>query len=71
VEEGNLLRVKLVNQLTEPVTIHWHGIPLPNEMDGVPGITQSPVKPGETFTYEFLAEDTGTYIYHRIQGYSY
>jgi len=58
------LRVHFKNTLEQPTTIHWHGIRLTNAMDGVPYLTQAPVQPGETFTYEFDAFDAGTYWYH-------
>jgi FtsP/CotA-like multicopper oxidase with cupredoxin domain len=67
--EGQRLRVKLVNRLPEPTTIHWHGLPVPNAMDGVPGLTQEAVPPGESFVYEFEAQPPGTYIYHSHQAY--
>jgi len=62
--EGEHLRVVLQNSLAEPTTIHWHGVDVPNAMDGVPGITQKPVRPGETFVYEFEARPAGTRWYH-------
>lgn len=65
--EGDLIRVHLKNELEEPVTIHWHGMVLPNKMDGVAGVTQNAVQPGETFTYEFVANEAGTYWYHSHQ----
>jgi FtsP/CotA-like multicopper oxidase with cupredoxin domain len=49
VKENEVLRVILKNSLPEPTTIHWHGLPVPNAMDGVPDITQKPIQPGETF----------------------
>ncbi len=64
VKEGEILRVILKNHLPEETTIHWHGLPVPNRMDGVPFVTQKPVKPGETFVYEFKATPPGTYFYH-------
>jgi FtsP/CotA-like multicopper oxidase with cupredoxin domain len=64
VREGDLLRITLVNRLPEPTTIHWHGVPVPNGMDGVPGVTAPVVQPGGTFTYEFHAPGPGTYWYH-------
>jgi FtsP/CotA-like multicopper oxidase with cupredoxin domain len=64
VKEGEIIRVVLRNFLPEGTTIHWHGIPLPNAMDGVPRITQPAVKPGETFVYEFEAKPAGSFIYH-------
>ena len=67
-ELGERIRVKLVNQLPEPTTIHWHGLPVPNPMDGVPGVTQKPTQPGASYLYEFTAKPAGTYIYHSHQG---
>ena len=64
VKEGEIIRVVLRNYLPEGTTIHWHGIPLPNAMDGVPGITQPAVMPGESFVYEFEAKPAGSFIYH-------
>ena len=64
VREGERLRVVLTNELPDPTSIHWHGLPVPNAMDGVPGVTQAPVMPGESFTYEFAAAPAGTYFYH-------
>ncbi|MGH7307425.1 MAG: multicopper oxidase family protein [Candidatus Rokuibacteriota bacterium] len=64
VPEGELVRVILKNSLAEPTTIHWHGLDVPNPMDGVPGITQKPVAPGQTFVYEFAARPAGTRWYH-------
>lgn len=63
-KEGERVRILLKNALSEPTTIHWHGVDVPNPMDGVPGITQKPVQPGETFTYEFEATPAGTRWYH-------
>ena len=64
VREGEIIRVVLKNALPEGTTIHWHGVPVPNGMDGVPAITQKAVMPGETFVYEFEAKPAGSYIYH-------
>ncbi len=64
VREGERVRVVLKNELQEPTTVHWHGVDVPNAMDGVPGITQKPVQPGETFVYEFEARPSGTRWYH-------
>lgn len=64
VREGERVRVVLKNSLNEPTTIHWHGVDVPNAMDGVPGVTQEPVGPGETFVYEFEARPAGTRWYH-------
>ncbi len=66
VTEGDKVRVIYENQLRESSAIHWHGLIIPNAMDGVPFITQPPVKPGETFTYEFQIREgnTGSHMYH-------
>ncbi|GAB4430692.1 MAG: hypothetical protein Kow00106_25180 [Anaerolineae bacterium] len=64
VTEGDRVRVILKNELPKPTTIHWHGVEVPNAMDGVPGVTQDPVLPGATFTYEFVAKPAGTFMYH-------
>jgi manganese oxidase len=64
VTEGDRVRVVVKNELPDPTTIHWHGIEVPNAMDGVPGVTQKPIQPGETFTYEFIAKPAGTFMYH-------
>ncbi len=68
VREGERLRVVVKNELSEPTTIHWHGVPVPNAMDGVPGLTQAPIAPGASFTYEFDARPAGSYMYHSHQG---
>lgn len=64
VTEGDLLRVTLRNELDEPTSIHWHGLHVPNAMDGVPPFTQEAVEPGGRFTYEFLVSHAGTFMYH-------
>lgn len=64
VTEGDTVRVVLRNDLDQATSIHWHGLHGPNAMDGVPGLTQPPVRPGETFTYEFTASHAGTFMYH-------
>lgn len=64
VTEGDQVRIVVRNELPHPTTIHWHGIEVPNAMDGVPGVTQDPILPGETFTYEFTAKPAGTFMYH-------
>jgi len=61
---GESVRVVLHNDLPQPTTIHWHGVRVPNAMDGVPGVTQPPVPPGGTFTYEFTPKDAGTFWFH-------
>jgi manganese oxidase len=64
VDVGDHVQVVLDNQLPESTTIHFHGITLPNEMDGVPDITQPPVAPGDSFTYDFVAREPAVGIYH-------
>ncbi|MEW6030286.1 MAG: multicopper oxidase family protein [Chloroflexota bacterium] len=64
VTEGDQVRIIVKNELPDPTTIHWHGVEVPNAMDGVPGVTQDPIQPGETFTYEFTAKPAGTFMYH-------
>ncbi|MFN7130972.1 MAG: multicopper oxidase family protein [Myxococcales bacterium] len=61
---GETLRVRFVNRLPEPSTIHWHGIRLPNDMDGVPTPKRPAIPPGGKFTYEFTPKDAGTYWFH-------
>lgn len=58
------VRITVENGLDEDTTVHWHGIRLPNTMDGVPGLTQPPIRPGENFVYEFTPPDAGTFWYH-------
>ncbi|MDS0474657.1 multicopper oxidase domain-containing protein [Natrinema sp. 1APR25-10V2] len=62
VSEGDVIETEIANDVSEGTTIHWHGIPVPNAMDGVPNVTQPPISPGETFTYKFRAEPAGTYF---------
>lgn len=69
IKEGETLRIILKNSLPEGTTIHWHGVPVPNKMDGVPNVTQKPIQPGESFVYEFNASPPGTYIYHTHASY--
>lgn len=64
VTEGDQVRIIVENELPDPTTIHWHGVEVPNAMDGVPGVTQDPIQPGESFTYEFIAKPAGTFMYH-------
>jgi FtsP/CotA-like multicopper oxidase with cupredoxin domain len=59
--QGEPVRITLLNKLDEDTTVHWHGIRLPNAMDGVPGLTQKPIRPGESFAYEFTPPDAGTF----------
>ena len=64
VVEGDKVRIYVTNRLPEKTSIHWHGQPLPNGMDGVSGLTQPPILPGKTFMYEFEAKRAGTFMYH-------
>lgn len=68
VTEGDTLRVNVQNRLPEGTTVHWHGLAIPSAMDGVPNLSQPPIKSGEDFVYEFLVPTTGTYIYHSHVG---
>jgi FtsP/CotA-like multicopper oxidase with cupredoxin domain len=61
---GERLRVRFTNRLPVDTTVHWHGVRVPNAMDGSPGVTQPPVRPGETFVYEFVPKDAGTFWFH-------
>jgi FtsP/CotA-like multicopper oxidase with cupredoxin domain len=62
--QGMPFRTAVENRLTENTTVHWHGIRLPNAMDGVPGLTQKSIAPGERFDYSFTPPDAGTFWYH-------
>lgn len=62
--EGDRARIYVTNHLPAPTSVHWHGLLLPCGMDGVSGLTQRAIKPGETFRYEFIFPDAGTFMYH-------
>jgi FtsP/CotA-like multicopper oxidase with cupredoxin domain len=64
VTEGDTVEVAVTNALDEPTSIHWHGLHVPNDQDGVSGVTQDPIAPGETYTYRFTAPHAGTFMYH-------
>jgi uncharacterized cupredoxin-like copper-binding protein len=65
VREGDQVRFQVENQMSQPFVLHFHGVTVPNEMDGVPYVTQDPIMPGESWTYEFTIEDPpGFYVYH-------
>jgi CopA family copper-resistance protein len=66
--EGQKLRIRVTNTLDEDSSIHWHGLLLPFQMDGVPGVSFPGIPPGETFTYEFPVRQSGTYWYHSHSG---
>ena len=67
VRQGDRVHVELINRLPVSTTIHWHGYPLPNAEDGVAGVTQDAVKPGQSYAYDFIATIPGTYWYHAHQ----
>jgi manganese oxidase len=67
VTEGDRVRINVQNDLPEATSIHWHGLILPNEMDGAADVTQEPIEPGEQYVYEFTAGQPGTYFYHSHQ----
>src|SRR5436309_8020408 len=62
--EGDRVRIYVTNKLAEPTTVHWHGVFVPNGMDGVGGLTQNYIKPGSTYRYEFTFTKPGTFMYH-------
>ncbi len=67
--EGDTVTLAVTNRLSEPTSIHWHGLLLPNPMDGVPGLTFRGIAPGETFVYRFPVVQSGTYWYHSHSGF--
>jgi CopA family copper-resistance protein len=67
--EGGTVTLAVTNRLSEPSSIHWHGIRTPSPMDGVPGLSFPGIAPGETFVYRFLVPQSGTYWYHSHSGY--
>jgi manganese oxidase len=64
VRQGDRVRIEVTNHLPETTTVHWHGLILPNEMDGPAEVTQEPIQPGDSYTYEFTVTQQGTYFYH-------
>lgn len=64
VTEGDHIRVNIKNELNESTSIHWHGLIVPNDQDGVPYVTQPPIRSGETYTYEFIVKPAGSHMYH-------
>lgn len=64
VVDGDRVRIIVLNDLPEPTSMHWHGLDVPIHMDGVPGVTQEPIMPGKSFTYEFELHQNGTFFYH-------
>ncbi|MDM9383647.1 copper oxidase [Chlorogloeopsis sp. ULAP01] len=67
VTEGDRVRIVVKNNLPESTSVHWHGMILPNAMDGAANVTQKPIAPGASFTYEFTVKQPGTYFYHSHQ----
>jgi len=67
--EGDTVSLRVTNRLDEPTSIHWHGVILPYQMDGVPGVSFNGIAPGETFEYRFKVEQAGTYWYHSHSGF--
>jgi FtsP/CotA-like multicopper oxidase with cupredoxin domain len=67
IPQGRESVIQFENSLDEPSSVHWHGLRIANAMDGVPGMTQAPVMPGESFEYRFTPPDAGTYWYHTHQ----
>ncbi|MFD9679432.1 multicopper oxidase family protein [Rhodococcus sp. NPDC059969] len=68
ISKGDRLKVRLQNDLPAETSVHWHGIAIRNDMDGVPPITQERIQPGAEFTYDFVTPDRGTYWYHSHSG---
>jgi len=68
-KEGERVTLRVTNNLSEDTSIHWHGLILPYQMDGVPGLSYNGIKPGETFEYQFDLQQSGTYWYHSHSGY--
>lgn len=67
--EGDVVTLRVTNRLSEPTSLHWHGIILPFEMDGVPGLSYAGIAPGTTFVYQFRVNQSGTYWYHSHSGF--
>ena len=67
--EGDRVTLRVTNHLAHDTSIHWHGVILPADMDGVPGISFDGIKPGETFTYQFDVRQNGTFWYHSHSGF--
>lgn len=63
-KRGEEVKVRILNGLTQPTSVHWHGVRIDNAMDGAAGLTQAPIPPGGTFDYRFKVPDAGTYWYH-------
>ena len=63
-DRGSTVVVRVTNEIRMPTTVHWHGVRIDNRFDGVPGLTQDPIEPGESFTYEVNVPDAGMFWYH-------
>ncbi|MFQ3294440.1 MAG: FtsP/CotA-like multicopper oxidase with cupredoxin domain [Natrialbaceae archaeon] len=68
VTEGDVVKAEVTNDLRDGTSVHWHGLPVANPMDGVPDVTQDAIAPGDSFTYTFRAKPAGTYFYHSHAG---
>lgn len=68
-QEGETVTLRVTNNMSMPTSVHWHGIILPFQMDGVPGLSYPGIAPGETFTYRFKVQQSGTYWYHSHTGF--
>ncbi len=64
ITQGDRLKVKVINDLDEVTTVHWHGLPIEMKSDGVPGVSQGPIGPGQEYDYDFVVNTPGTYWYH-------
>ena len=64
VREGDRIRINVKNELAESTAVHFHGLEIPNDQDGVPFLTQPPIKPGASYTYEFTVPNAGSHMYH-------
>lgn len=67
-QAGEVASVRVTNELSDPTSVHWHGLVLRNDMDGVPGVTQHEIEPGQRFEYEFAVPEAGTYWFHPHSG---
>jgi FtsP/CotA-like multicopper oxidase with cupredoxin domain len=68
IEENDTFAAAVTNHLSPDTTVHWHGVPVPNRMDGVPNVTQDPIPSGGSFLYSYTASPAGTYLYHSHVG---
>lgn len=64
IDQGDRVRIRVINDLPEPTTVHWHGLDIPNAMDGPVGAAREPIEPGNSYTYEFRVGQSGTFFYH-------